>query len=61
MQGEVYATRVPDLPSVQENICDMTVLVTLDGLDTTRQEVEYRHDIIRAISGSHFDVTKLTT
>jgi hypothetical protein len=56
IKDQVYATHVPDLPTLQDRICDVIASVTLDILDRTQQEIEYRLDIICATSGSHVEV-----
>jgi hypothetical protein len=52
----VYATCVPDLPTLRDRIRDVIASVTPDMSDRTWQEITYRLDIIRATSGSHVEV-----
>jgi hypothetical protein len=55
VKDRVCATRLPDLP-LRDRIRDVISSLTLDMLDRTWQEIEYRLDIIRATSGSHVEV-----
>jgi hypothetical protein len=56
VKDRVYATHVPDLPTLQDHIHNVIATVTPDMLHGTWQESEYRLDIICATSGSHAEV-----
>jgi hypothetical protein len=61
VKDRVYATRVPDLPTLRDRIRDVISSVTPDMLDRTWQEIEYRLDIILPPMGHMLKCTKLTT
>jgi hypothetical protein len=56
VKDRVYATCVPDLPTLRDRVRDVIASVIPDMLDRTWQEIEYRLDIIRATSGLHVEV-----
>jgi hypothetical protein len=56
VKDRVYATSVPDLPTLRDHIRDVIYSVTPDMLDRTWQEIKHRLEIICATSGSHVEM-----
>jgi hypothetical protein len=51
--GIVYKTQVRDIDQLKTRVRDAITTVDVGMLARTWQEIEYRHDILRATNGAH--------
>ena len=56
VKDQVYRTKVTDLQDLKTRIRNAFELVTVELLERTWREIEYRLDVVRATRGAHIDV-----
>ena len=52
----MFSTPVPDITNLKARITDAFATVTEDMLESTRREIDYRFDVLRATKGAHVEV-----
>jgi hypothetical protein len=56
VKDKVFSTPVPDLTNLKARITDAFATITVDMLDNTWRETDYRLDVLRATKGAHVEV-----
>ena len=53
---KVFSTPVPDIINLKARITDAFATITVDMLENTWREIDYRLDVLLATKGAHFEV-----
>jgi len=52
----VFSTPVPDITNLKPRITEAFATITVDMLENTWREIDYRLDVLRATKGAHVEV-----
>ena len=52
----MFSTPVPDITNLKARITDAFATITVDMLENTWREIDYRLDVLRATKGAHVEV-----
>ena len=56
VKDKVFSIPVPDITNLKARITDAFATITEDTLESTRREIDYRLDALRATKGAHVEV-----
>jgi len=56
IKDKVFLTPVPDITNLKARITDAFATITVDMLENTWREIDYRLDVLRATKGAHVEV-----